>query len=71
MSDDNDAPSSLAAYPLWVADYEVDQPSLPQGWTTWLLWQNSEDGTVAGVDGAVDLDEVNGTLADLQAVTKA
>jgi len=71
VSDDNDAPSSLAAYPLWVADYEVDQPSLPQGWTTWLLWQNSEDGTVAGVDGAVDLDEVNGTLADLQAVTKA
>jgi len=71
FADENDAPSSLAAYPLWVADYDTNGPSLPQGWTTWLLWQSSEDGTVAGVDGAVDLDEVNGTLADLQALTKA
>jgi len=71
FADDNDVPSSLAAYPLWVADYGVEQPTLPQGWTTWLLWQSSEDGTVAGIDGAVDLDEANGPLADLQAIAKA
>jgi lysozyme len=71
FADENAAPSSLAAYPLWVADYDTNGPSLPQGWTTWLLWQFSEDGTVAGVDGAVDLDQVNGALTALQALAKA
>lgn len=30
--------------PLWVAHYGVDSPSLPKGWTDWLLWQWSENG---------------------------
>jgi lysozyme len=64
------APSSLAAYPLWVAEYGVSQPMLPTGWTTWLIWQYSESGAVNGVTGAVDLDEVNGPITELLAVVK-
>jgi lysozyme len=70
FADEYAAPSSLAAYPLWIADYEVAQPTLPTGWTTWLLWQYSESGTMAGVIGAVDLDEVNGPITELLAVVK-
>ena len=62
------APASLAAYPLWLAQYEVDQPTLPTGWTTWLLWQYSNSGTVDGVSGSVDLDALNGPLSGLSAL---
>ena len=64
------APASLAAYPLWLADYAA-QPTLPAGWTTWQIWQHSESGTVAGVTGSVDLDVANGPLATLLALTRA
>jgi len=64
------APASLAAYPLWVAEYGVSQPMLPTGWTSWLIWQSSESGTMPGITGAVDLDEVNGPITELLAVVK-
>jgi lysozyme len=67
-AEDRDAPSSLAAYPLWGVEYDVYEPTLPQERTSWLLWQTSQDGTVAGVYGSVNLDEVNGTLANLMAL---
>lgn len=70
FADQYNAPSSLAAYPLWIADYGVAQPTLPLGWTTWLIWQLSESGAVNGVTGAVDLDEVNGPITELLAVVK-
>jgi len=71
FANENDAPSSLAAYPLWLAQYEVELPTLPNGWTTWLLWQYSQSGTVNGVSGSVDLDQHNGALANLEALAKA
>lgn len=30
--------------PLWVAHYGVQSPSIPKGWTDWLIWQYSENG---------------------------
>lgn len=56
---------ALTSYPLWLADYAA-QPTLPDGWTTWLFWQHSQTGSVAGVTGSVDLDLFNGTLEQLQ-----
>jgi lysozyme len=70
FANENDAPSSLAAYPLWLAQYEVDLPTVPTGWTTWLLWQYSQSGTVNGVSGSVDLDQLNGPLSGLSALAK-
>jgi lysozyme len=53
-------------YPLWVANWETDCPLMPDGWTEWVFWQTAADGTVAGIDEAVDLDVFNGDLAALQ-----
>src|ERR1700716_1506195 len=57
--------SAFAAYTLWVANWTTACPTLPNGWSTWKFWQYSDMGSVAGISGAVDLDEFDGTLADL------
>jgi lysozyme len=56
---------TLTRYPLWLADYAA-QALLPHGWSSWLFWQHSQSGSVAGVTGAVDLDLFSGTLQQLQ-----
>src|SRR2546423_481060 len=33
------ATPALAGYPLQVASYDVDTPTLPAGWSTWRMWQ--------------------------------
>lgn len=54
-------------YRLWIAHWGVDQPRVPatnwggQGWT---LWQHSACGSVAGIDGCVDLDRYVGSDVD-------
>ncbi|MFP5288949.1 MAG: glycoside hydrolase family 25 protein [Thermoanaerobaculia bacterium] len=60
---------ALTRYPLWLADYAA-QPVLPDGWTSWLFWQHSQTGSVAGVTGAVDLDLFNGTLEQLHELSQ-
>ena len=62
-------PSAFARYPLWVANYGVSTPKLPAPWKDWKFWQYSEHQPVAGV-GKIDADFFNGSLADLQAMTK-
>jgi lysozyme len=53
--------------PLWVANWGVTCPGLPNGWKNWVFWQTAGDSTsVGGVSGA-DPDVFNGTLAQLQA----
>ena len=44
--------AQLEEYPIWYADYE-DTPQTPYRFT---FWQYSEEGTVDGIDGPVDLD---------------
>lgn len=55
-------------YRLWVANWGVNCPNTPTGWNTWQMWQYADNGTVSGISGAVDLDEFNGTLQQLQAI---
>lgn len=52
----------LAEYTLWVADYTKSFEFLPGAWRgrDWSLWQYSDTGKVAGIDGAVDVDRFNG-----------
>jgi lysozyme len=59
--------TAFSAYPLWIANYGVACPTLAEGWTNWVIWQNSDSGTVSGIGGAVDLDEFNGAMSDIQA----
>jgi lysozyme len=55
-----------ASTALWIAEYGVASPSLPLNiWKTWSLWQYSGSGSVAGFTGAVDLDQFNGSNANL------
>jgi MYXO-CTERM domain-containing protein len=58
--------SAFEANPLWVANWGVTCPDLPNAWSGWKFWQDSDTGTVDGITGAVDEDEFNGSLADLQ-----
>lgn len=58
--------ASFAAYPLWVAEYTGNSsPRLPKGFDDYVFWQYSESGSVPGIAGNVDLDQFNGSLADL------
>lgn len=52
-------------HPLWVAEYEVDQPRLPAGWSDWHLWQWRADAQVSGVAESADLTKVNSDGVDL------
>lgn len=63
--------NQFSAYPLWIAQYGVSQPTLPNGWSKWTFWQSSESGTVAGVTGSVDIDVFAGSMANLLALAKA
>ncbi len=58
-------------WPLWVANYGVPQPFLPQGWDSWLFWQYTDQGPGAkfGVSSQnIDLNWFNGSLRDLFAL---
>jgi lysozyme len=60
-------PSTFGAYTLWVANWGVTCPKIPSpAWSDWLFWQDSSTGTVAGITSAVDTNQFNGTLSDLQ-----
>jgi lysozyme len=61
--------TSFGDNPLWIASYGSGFPNLPPGWDNWAFWQYSGSGTVAGIAGAVDLDQFNGTLAELNQLT--
>ncbi len=52
--------TGFGAYPLWLAEYQVDQPKIPSGWQNWTFWQWSQSGQVNGVKGNLDMDRFNG-----------
>ena len=64
------ATDAFSTYPLWIAEYGVDQPKMPEGWTQWHFWQYSDSGQVNGVAGNVDLDVFNGTVEELKRTTE-
>ena len=55
-------------YPLWIAEYDTEAPSIPEGWRTWHLWQWRGDAEVPGVEKGADLSQVNRTGVDLTAL---
>lgn len=56
----------MSAYLLWMARWEAQCPPPLAGFARWHFWQYANDGQVDGIEGAVDLDWFNGTLADLR-----
>lgn len=57
--------------PLWLAAYEVDQPSVPDGFPTWKFWQYTDEGSVPGISGDTDLNHFQGTLGELKKLAQA
>ncbi len=61
----------LAAYPLWVAHYtKATKPTVPKPFPFWTFWQYSDKGTVAGIQGAVDVNRFNGDKSQLDKFKK-
>lgn len=58
----NEYMAGFGDYALWLAEYEVDSPTLPAGWADWTFWQWSQGSTVEGIDGQVDADRYNGSV---------
>jgi lysozyme len=60
------ASAQLAAYPLWVAHWNAEQPRIPEPWQRAQFWQHSSTGRVPGIHEKVDLDWFTGEDADLR-----
>ena len=56
--------STVTNWPLWMASSgsnpQTGAPSSTTPWPSWTIWQYGQ-GTVSGVEGAVDEDVINGT----------
>ena len=53
----------LARCPLWLPNYNSGPPTteqLPLGWTSYVLWQHTENGACPGVAGPCDLSDGDG-----------
>lgn len=59
----------LAAYPLWLADYDSLPASVPP-WPYVTLWQQTNKATVAGISGPVDLSVIARDLPGLRVLGK-
>ncbi|WP_245818964.1 glycoside hydrolase family 25 protein [Marivita hallyeonensis] len=58
----------LPHYPLWIAQYGVDTPEIPDGWGNWTLWQYTDAHVVPGINGETDGNHFNGGIDDLRSV---
>lgn len=52
----------ITNYPLWVAQYGEPQPTPNGNWNTWIGWQYTDQGEVAGIQGYVDRDKFTGDI---------
>ena len=53
-------------YPLWLAEYDVSSPTVPEGWSDWTFWQWSQTSTIEGINGQADADRYNGRKSSFQ-----
>ena len=54
-------------YHIWIANYnQVENPLRNHNWS---LWQFSDNGSVSGIKGPVDLDLFNGNLVEFKNIS--
>lgn len=46
---------AVAIYPIWVANYGVEEPETNGKWSAWVGFQYSDRGRIDGISGYVDL----------------
>ncbi len=59
------ADKGFEEYPLWIARYSAEKPSLEEG-HFWSFWQYSNEGCVEGISKLVDLNVFPGTTEMLE-----
>ena len=59
-------PPGFESYPLWVASYHNDTPSIPAGWNDYTFWQYTSNGKVSGITGNVDKNKFRGSMKQLK-----
>ncbi|MCK5058280.1 MAG: glycoside hydrolase family 25 protein [Candidatus Aminicenantes bacterium] len=52
----------FGSYPIWLAEYDVESPKLPEGWTSYHLWQWEGDAKVPGVEKSADISVLNSKM---------
>lgn len=59
-------------YPIWIAEYDVEEPESNGKWDTWIGFQYSDLGDINGINTTVDLDYfTNGIfLSDTSQIVK-
>lgn len=57
---DHVADARFANHPLWIAEYGVEEPRVPETWKQWHLWQWKGDAELPHVSPMVDLNRVHG-----------
>ena len=62
-------PGPLVGRDLWLASATAYLPrdACPSGWLTWAIWQKIYTAMIPGIKGRVDLNEFNGSVADMKA----
>ena len=58
---------NFVEYPLWIAHYKTDKPTIPSPWNKYLFWQYTDvsDGNKFGVESKeLDTNLFSGTLED-------
>ena len=53
---------SVAYYALWVAQYEVENPTVDNNWEFWEGWQYTDQGEVSGISTYVDRDKFTSNI---------
>src|SRR5262245_51635829 len=61
----------LGSYPLWLAAYQSNMPTVPKPWKRISIWQYTSQGSVPGAGSAIDCNWYNGdSIYGLKALGK-
>lgn len=57
--------TSVNVYTLWIAHWTTADSPNTGIWSSWDFWQYSDNGSVSGISGDVDMDRFNGDMSKL------
>jgi len=58
----------FGGYPLWVAEYGVEEPTVPEGWERWTIWQWRDSHEIPGIEKDADLSRLHPELAGVESL---